>query len=292
MPRGALVKPQNIGGQAVLEGVLLRSAQRQAIAVRTPEGEIVTEVTSVHPLSAKHSILAWPLIRGIVVLFESLKAGVSGLAVSANMVNPEEEISPAQLALATVLSLIFAVGLFFLLPALLINPLSRLGLANFGANLLEGLLRAVLFVGYLLLVSLVQDIKRTFQYHGAEHKVIACYEKGEPLTVDAARNCSRFNPRCGTSFLLLVVALSILLFSLFAPASLLLKLVLRLAFLPLLAGISYELIKWTATSRTGLARLLLLPGVALQKITTREPSTSQLEVALAALAGVIDLPGE
>lgn len=286
------MKPQNIGGQAVLEGVMLRSTERQAIAVRTAGGEIVTEVTAVHSLSARRPIFALPLLRGIVVLFESLKAAVSGLAVAANIANPEEEISTSQLAFIAVLSLIFGIGLFFLLPALLVSPLSRLGFSPFGANLMEGLLRIALFVGYLLLASLVKDIERTFQYHGAEHKVIACYEKGEALTTDAAGACSRFNPRCGTSFLILVVVLSILLFSLFSPANLLLKMGLRLAFLPLLAGISYELMKWTAASATPLARFLLLPGVALQKITTREPDTSQLEVALAALAGVIDLPEE
>lgn len=282
------MKPSNIGGQAVLEGVMLRSPKRQAIAVRGENGEILTDVTVISTLGSRYPLFRLPLIRGIVVLCESLAGAVSSLATSANLANPEEEISKSQLALISIMSLVLGIGLFFLLPALLVNPLTRLGISNLGLNLAEGLLRIVLFVGYLLLVSLAKDIKRTFEYHGAEHKVIACWEQEQPLTVASAAACSRFNPRCGTSFLLLVVVLSILFFSLFSPSSLLIKLGLRLALLPVLAGVSYELVKWTAGSSSLLARILLYPGVVLQRLTTREPDSNQLEVALAALAGVID----
>ena len=286
------MKQGNIGGQAVIEGGMLRSPQRQAVAVRTANGEIVTNASPLVPLARRWPVLGFPLIRGVVALYESLSGAVSSLAMSANLTDPQEQISPAQFAFVAVVSLALGIGLFFLLPVVLVNPLARwLGSSSLLLNLLESIVRILLFISYLLLVGLSRDIRRTFEYHGAEHKVISCWEQDKPLTAEAAAACSRLHPRCGTSFLLLVVILSILLFSLFSPPTLWVKLALRLALLPVLSGIAYEIIKWTAKSPSFIAKALLAPGLALQKLTTREPDASQLEVALAALAGVID-PGE
>jgi uncharacterized protein YqhQ len=283
------VKRGNIGGQAVLEGIMLRSPTQQALAVRTPDGKIVTEVSKLEPLAKRWPVFGLPLIRGGVAIFEALAGAISSLERSAQLVEPDEEISSFHMAVITVIALLFGVGLFFLLPAVIVNPLSRwFGTTPLVLNLIEGLIRVLLFVGYLALIGLSRDIKRTFQYHGAEHKVISCWEAEKPLTPEAAATCSRLHPRCGTSFMLLVVVLSILLFTFFSPAILWQKLILRLALLPVLAGIAYELTRWTAKSNSILARIVLAPGMSLQKLTTREPSLDQLEVALAALAGVVD----
>ena len=283
------MKRGNIGGQAVLEGIMLRSPTQQALAVRTPDGKIVTEVSKLEPLAKRWPVFGLPLIRGGVAIFEALAGAISSLERSAQLVEPDEEISSFHMAVITVIALLFGVGLFFLLPAVIVNPLSRwFGTTPLVLNLIEGLIRVLLFVGYLALIGLSRDIKRTFQYHGAEHKVISCWEAEKPLTPEAAATCSRLHPRCGTSFMLLVVVLSILLFTFFSPAILWQKLILRLALLPVLAGIAYELTRWTAKSNSILARIVLAPGMSLQKLTTREPSLDQLEVALAALAGVVD----
>ena len=286
------MKRGNIGGQAVLEGIMLRSPTQQALAVRTPDGKIVTEVSKLEPLAKRWPVFGLPLIRGGVAIFEALAGAISSLERSAQLVEPDEEISSFHMAVITVIALLFGVGLFFLLPAVIVNPLSRwFGTTPLVLNLIEGLIRVLLFVGYLALIGLSRDIKRPFQYHGAEHKVISCWEAEKPLTPEAAATCSRLHPRCGTSFMLLVVVLSILLFTFFSPAILWQKLILRLALLPILAGIAYELTRWTAKSNSILARIVLAPGMSLQKLTTREPSLDQLEVALAALAGVVD-PGD
>lgn len=283
------MKGVDIGGQAVLEGIMLRSPQRQAVAVRAANGEIITRTTPVTSLTKKWRFFGFPLIRGIIALYDSMNAAISSLTLSVNLVEPEEQISSGQMVLVTVISLALGVCLFFLLPAVLVTPLSRwLGFSNLLSNLVEGLVRVLIFLGYLLIVGLSKDIRRTFEYHGAEHKTIMCWEQDKPLTPEAAATCSRFHPRCGTSFLLLVVVLSIIIFSFFSPTNLLAKLGLRLALLPLLTGLSYELIRWTAKSPSPVAKLLLTPGLFLQKLTTREPDSSQLEVALAALAAVID----
>lgn len=282
------MKKDKIGGQAVLEGVMLRSPRCQAVAVRTPDGSIKTETSTVTPYAKKWPILGLPILRGVVVFIESMSSAVSSLGRSAQLADPEEQITSLHLAIITVVALALGVGLFFLLPAVIVNPLAKLGMSTLLVNLSEGLIRIIFFVGYLALVGLAKDIQRTFQYHGAEHKVIQCWEQNKPLTPESAESCSRLHPRCGTSFLLLVVALSILLFSLFSPPNLAYKLSLRLALLPVLAGIAYELTRWTAKSYSLPARMVLAPGLLLQKLTTREPDRDQLEVALAALAEVVD----
>ena len=237
---------------------MMRSPELQAIAVRTPDGAIVTEVDKLNPLAKRWPILGWPLIRGVTALYEAMAGAISSLNRSAQLLAPEEEIPAWQMALTAVLALALGIGLFFLLPAVLVNPLSRWA-PPLVLNMAEGLVRVLLFVGYLFLIGLSRDIRRTFAYHGAEHKSISCWEQGRPLLPEEAATCSRLHPRCGTSFLLLVVGLSILLFSLFTPVNILTKLLLRLALLPLLAGIAYELTRWTAKSKSSLARLVLAP---------------------------------
>lgn len=274
-----------------MEGVMLRSPHNQAVAVRTPDGKIVSEVEKVVSLAKRWPLLGFPLIRGCAAMFEAIAGAVSSLGRSAQMLDPEEEITSWHMAVITIVALLLGIGLFFLLPAAIVNPLGRWGASAFVLNIVEGLVRILMFVGYLALIGLSKDIKRTFEYHGAEHKVIFCWEQNKPLTPESAATCSRLHPRCGTSFMLLVVVLSILLFSLFTPAGLWQKLVLRLALLPVLTGISYELIRWTAKSRSLAARTILAPGLMLQRLTTREPDLEQLEVALAALSKVVD-PGE
>lgn len=283
------MKQANIGGQAVIEGIMLRSPNSQAVSVRSANGEIITETSSLTPLARRWPVLGFPMIRGVVALYESISGAVASLAISANIAEPEEQITPVQLTAVVAIALLLGIGLFFLLPVVLVSLLSRwLSISPFALNVAEGLLKALLFIGYLLLVGQAKDIGRTFEYHGAEHKVIDCFEQNKPLTVEAAATCSRFHPRCGTSFLLLVIALSIFVFSLFPAANLLVKLGLRLAMLPVLAALAYELIRWTAKSPSAVAKALLKPGLALQRLTTREPDAEQLAVALAALRAVID----
>lgn len=282
------MKKEFIGGQAVLEGIMLRGPRGQAVSVRTPEGEIVTESNKFVPYAKKWPFLGFPLLRGVVALIESISSAVSSLGRSAQLVDPDEQITSLHLVVITILALALGVGLFFLLPAVLAFPLTKLEISPILVNVTEGLIRIIFFIGYLCLVGLSRDIQRTFQYHGAEHKVISCWEQDKPLTPESAKVCSRLHPRCGTSFLLLVVVLSILLFSLFSPSNLIYKLVIRVVMLPVLAGIAYELTRWTAKSDSLPARIVLAPGLLLQKLTTREPDLDQLEVALAALAEVVD----
>lgn len=283
------MREQNIGGQAVLEGVMLRSPKLQALAVRTPNGEIVSEVSKLNPLAKRIPVLGLPFIRGAVAIFEALSSAVDTLGRSAQLVEPEEEITSFQMAVVTILALALGIGLFFLLPAIIVTPLANwLGASVVVMNIAEGLVRIIFFGTYLALIALAKDIKRTFEYHGAEHKVISCWEQGKPLTPESAATCSRLHPRCGTSFLLLVVLASIILFSIYTPSSLWHKMLLRISLLPVLAGIAYELTRWTARSNSKLARALLAPGLMLQKLTTREPDLSQLEVALAALLRIVD----
>lgn len=281
-----------VGGQAVLEGVMMRNLHRQALAVRDASGKIVVEVTPLTPLGKKIPLLRLPILRGIAALVDALSGSISALGRSAQILEPEEEIGGKELAIATGLALIFAVGLFFVLPAVAVQPLHRLGWGTVALNFCEGLVRIVILVAYLAAVNLLRDIRRTFAYHGAEHKAIHCWEqRSQPPDIESALGCSRFHPRCGTSFLLLVVISGILVFSLFSPPNLLGRIALRIGLLPLLAGVAYELIRWTAASSSVAARIAMLPGLALQRLTTREPDSRQVEVALAALQAVVDPDG-
>jgi uncharacterized protein YqhQ len=284
-----------LGGQAVLEGVMMRAPGAYAVAVRRKDGEVVTLRREVIRLTDRYPALKLPVLRGVIVLFQSLILGIRALNFSAEQVLDEEqprarESSSGSLALAfsMLFALAFALGLFFYLPLLFADLLARVAPSLKGSlafNLVEGGIRIALFVGYVLAISALSDMRRVFQYHGAEHKVVSTYEAGEPLTVEFARTHSTLHPRCGTSFLLFVMVISILAFSLIPTgAAFGVKLLSRFLLLPLIAGLSFELLRASAKHRRRLVyAAVVTPGMWMQRLTTREPSDDQLQVAIEAL---------
>lgn len=277
----------NIGGQAVIEGVMMRAPRAMAIAVRRPSGEIVVKKEQVVPLSEKYPLLKLPIVRGALALFSSLIIGINALNFSANEALAEEEekkdLSPLAMGGTMVVALGFGILLFFFLPLYLTNQLKPvIGDSNLIFNLVDGLIRVAVFLIYIWTISRMNDIQRVFQYHGAEHKSIFAFEAGEELTVTNVKKYSCLHPRCGTSFLLIVMLVSILVFSLIPKLwPFYLKAGSRVVLLPLIAGISYEFLKWTAKNdKATLVRMIIAPGLALQRLTTREPDDSQLEVAI------------
>ncbi|MGI6658766.1 MAG: DUF1385 domain-containing protein [Dethiobacteraceae bacterium] len=283
-----------VGGQAVIEGVMMRRQNRIAIAVRKPDQQLSLYEETITTISEKYPLFKLPLLRGMAAFIESLLLGTRALTLSAAQaaVEEEEELTGWQLTLTVGTALLIAVGLFFLLPTVVMRFVSGFITAPpLLLNLLEGLLRLTIFLVYLLLVSRLPDIQRVFQYHGAEHKAVACFEAGEELTVANARKYSPLHPRCGTSFLLLVMTVSIVFFSLFGwPDSIVRRLTIRLALLPLVAGFSYELIRLAGRYR--FFCYLTAPGLWLQRLTTREPDDQQLAVALHALRAVVGAANE
>jgi uncharacterized protein YqhQ len=272
------------GGQAVIEGVMMRGTQSVAIAMRTPNKEIAVYK---EPLGAlyKNKIIKIPFLRGLVMLLDALVLGTRALTISANTQTVEKEkIEGPFLYLLLFLSLAIGVGLFFLAPAALGQLAERfLGIGSWWGNIIEGLVRLVLLVGYIWAVGQMPDIRRVFAYHGAEHKTINAYEAGVELTPDNATKFSVEHPRCGTAFLLTLILLSILIFSLMGPLPFWWRMASRILFLPVLACIAYEYIRWTANHMdSNLVRILIKPNLALQHLTTREPSNDMLEVAIAA----------
>src|SRR5262245_12259280 len=299
-----------IGGQAVLEGVMMRGISTWAVAVRQPSAEQLAEggpsskegakgeieVVS-EPLvswAKRHRLLRLPVVRGVVALGESLKIGFKALGISANAQVPpgeegeNQEIGGGAWAGTIAFAILFAVGLFFLLPAGLTN-LFRDEIPNgFVFVLIEKLVRVTIFLAYLWLISRMPDLQRVFEYHGAEHKTISCYEAGQPLTPENAREYSRFHPRCGTSFLLLVMIVAIVVFAPLGKLDWQWLFISRILGIPIVAGLAFELIKWFGRNRTKRwARALMWPGIQLQRLTTREPDLSQLAVAIAALEEVL-----
>jgi uncharacterized protein YqhQ len=293
MPDGALVAKRDapVGGQAVLEGVMMRGVSVWAVAVRKPEGEI--EITS-EPLvswAKRHRVLRWPVIRGVVALGESLKIGFRALAISANaQLDPEEqeEIGGFTWGVTIALSLVLAIGLFFVIPVGATSLIKdQLGSALL-FWLVEGVLRTAIFIGYIVLISRISDLRRVFEYHGAEHKTISTYEAEDRLIPSRAKLYSRLHPRCGTSFLLIVMVLAIFVFAPIGLPAWYWLLLSRILGIPLIAGLSYEVIKWAGRNRRKRwVRALMWPGLMLQNLTTREPDESQLEVAIAALEAVL-----
>ncbi len=298
-----------VGGQAVIEGVLMRLPQSYAVAVRHPKGEVCVKRDRL-PETARGRFGNLPFVRGSVILFKSLMLGISALNYSAEIAMDEEEdgakaedakkkksASSLALALTVVLSLGLGVLMFFYVPLLLTQFLSRyISLAHnsLGYNLIDGFFRVTIFLGYILSISMLKDIRRIFAYHGAEHKVVYTWEAREDLTVENARKHSTLHPRCGTSFLIFVMVVSILVFSI-VPASypFWVKAAARIVFLPLIAGISYELIRFTAKfPRSPFVRPLLWPGLGFQLLTTRQPDDDMLSVALKALSEARDLAEE
>jgi uncharacterized protein YqhQ len=283
-----------IGGQAVLEGVMMRGVSTWAVAVRNPEGEI--EVTSEPIVSwAKRSrVLRLPVIRGVVALAESLKIGFRALAISANAQLEEdedgkqEEIGGWMWGLTIAFSLALAVGLFFVIPVGATSLIKdQLGSA-FLFWLVEGILRTAIFIGYIVAISRLPDLRRVFEYHGAEHKTISCFEAGDELVPARAKSYSRLHPRCGTSFLLIVMVLAIFVFAPIGLPAWYWLLASRILGIPLIAGLSYEVIKWAGKNRNKRwVRVVMWPGLMLQNLTTREPDEEQLEVAIRALKSVL-----
>jgi uncharacterized protein YqhQ len=277
----------NIGGQAVIEGVLMRAPRSMAIAVRRPDGEIVVKRDRVTPLSEKLPLVKLPLIRGAVALFSSLVIGMKALSFSANEAISEgekkDEMSPLAMGGTIAVALLFGILLFFILPLFLTKLLvPYIGDSNIVFNLVDGVIRVFVFLLYVYSISRMSDIQRVFQYHGAEHKSIFAFEAGNALTVENVQRFSRLHPRCGTSFLLIVMLVSIVVFSLIPKLwPFYLKAGARIVLLPLIAGVSYEVLKWSARhEKSTLVRMLIAPGLVLQRLTTREPDDSQIEVAI------------
>jgi uncharacterized protein YqhQ len=290
----------NVGGQAVIEGVMMRAPRAMAIAVRRASGEIVVKADEMVPLSERFPIVKLPIIRGAVSLFQSLALGLKALNFSANeamVEEPADENDPAAAgsekkqeelsswAMAGTMAVAFGFGilLFFVLPLYLTKLLVPvIGDSNIVFNLVDGVIRVVVFLIYIWVISRMEDIQRVFQYHGAEHKSIFAFEAGEELTVTNVNKYSRLHPRCGTSFLLIVMVVSIVVFSLIPKLwPFYLKAGSRIVLLPLIAGISYEFLKWSAKNDDApIVKAIITPGLALQRLTTREPDDSQLEVAI------------
>jgi uncharacterized protein YqhQ len=296
MPDGMPVASRDapIGGQAVLEGVMMRGVSTWAVAVRKPDGEI--ELTS-EPLvswAKRHRILRLPVIRGVVALGESLKIGFRALALSANAqlgedeAGRKEEIGGWMWGVTIALSIALAIGLFFVVPVGATSLIKdQLGSAWL-FWLVEGILRTAIFIGYIVAISRLPDLRRVFEYHGAEHKTISCYEAGDRLVPARAELYSRLHPRCGTSFLLIVMVLAIFVFAPIGLPEWYWLVLSRILGIPLIAGLSYEVIKWAGRNRRQRwVRALMWPGLMLQNLTTREPDREQLAVPIAALAAVL-----
>jgi uncharacterized protein YqhQ len=295
----------NIGGQAVLEGVMMRAPRAMAIAVRRPSGEIVIRREQTPPLSERFPIVKLPLLRGAVALVTSLIIGIKALNFSANeaLVEEEgadgqeakqEELSSWALAGTMVVAFGFGIALFFVLPLYLTKLLVPvIGDNNIVFNLVDGLIRVAVFLLYIWSIAKMKDIERVFQYHGAEHKTIYAFEEGAALTLENVKRFSRLHPRCGTSFLLIVMLVSIAVFSLIPKAwPFIWKALSRVVLLPLIAGISYEFLKWSAKhDQHPLVKLVITPGLALQRLTTREPDDDQLEVAIRSVQEALDENG-
>jgi uncharacterized protein YqhQ len=282
-----------IGGQAVLEGVMMRSLTGYSVAVRQPDGGVAIKKDRLVSIAAKYPILKWPVLRGSVVLIQSLILGMRALHYSASVVaegesNGEEEMSNWTMGATLGFAMLAGIAIFILVPLGITNLIRHYlvpGMGNLLYNTIDGILRALFFFGYILSISYMKEIRRVFQYHGAEHKTVYTFEANEELTVENARKKSTLHPRCGTSFLMFVMAISILVFS-FVPstAGFAIKFGARIVLIPLIAGLAYEIIRFSARHLANPAcRLMTRPGMWLQKITTKEPDDSQLEIAIVAL---------
>jgi uncharacterized protein YqhQ len=304
-PEGRLTATRDapVGGQAVLEGVMMRGVSTWAVAVRKPSeeeqplGKIAVKSFPLVSWSKRRRVYRWPVIRGVVALAESLGIGLRALGISANAQVPgeDEEISGGAWAGTVIVAVVFAIGLFFVVPV----GLTSLIKGQLGSSvlfwLIEGVLRTGIFLGYLVLLSRVPDLRRVFEYHGAEHKVISCYEAEDALTPERAKLYSRLHPRCGTSFLLIVMIMAIFVFAPIGLPAWYILVATRILGVPLIAGLSFEVIKWAGRNRRKRwVQTVMYPGLQLQKLTTREPDLEQLAVAIAALKAVLEVetPGE
>ena len=295
-----------IGGQAVLEGVMMKNKEKYAVAVRKPDGEIDIQVEEYKGVCSDKSYTKLPFIRGVFAFIDSLVLGMKVTMHSASFYEDEEEektkpkteetlekklnskSDDIMMGLTVALSVIIAVALFMLLPFLISDFLGRYIRNDSIVAIIEGLLRILIFVGYIVAISLMKDIRRLYMYHGAEHKCINCIEKGRPLTVNDVMRSSRQHKRCGTSFLLFVVLVSVIVFFFIRVDNLALKLILRLLLVPVIAGISYEIIRLAGQSDNIIVKIISTPGLWLQKLTTREPDEEMVKVAIASVEAVFD----
>ena len=290
-----------IGGQAVLEGVMMKNKDTYAVAVRKSDGEIVVEKKEYKSLFGSGAITRWPLVRGVVNFVDSLVLGMSSLSFSSSFFEEEDttELSEQQAAKkekqehvmmggTIALSIVLAVALFMLLPYWLSTLFSGFGWSDTAIAVVEGVLRVLIFLAYIVGISLMKDIQRVYMYHGAEHKCINCIEHGMDLNVENVRKSSRLHKRCGTSFLFFVIMVSVILFIFIRVDSPLLRVLVRILLIPVIAGISYELIRLAGRSEGKVIGLLSKPGMMLQKLTTREPDDDMIEVGIASVEAVFD----
>ena len=299
------MKSSNIGGQAVLEGIMMRHGDDYAVAVRKPDGEICVQKDEYHSVIKWKALTKIPFIRGVFNFIDSMVLGIKTLMFSAEFYEDEEEVESEKelteeeiakkekqekwMMNATVaISVVIAVAVFMVLPYFLSSLLKPLMPSYHLRTLVEGFVRIGIFILYIALISRMDDIQRTFMYHGAEHKCINCIEHGLPLTVDNVRISSRQHKRCGTSFLFFVLAISIILLMLIQVESPLMRVIVRIALIPVIAGISYEVLKLAGRSENPIINLLSRPGLAIQKLTTKEPDDSMIEVAIQAVEAVFD----
>lgn len=299
------MKSSNIGGQAVLEGIMMRHGDDYAVAVRKPDGEIFVQKEEYHSVIKWKVLTKIPFIRGVFNFIDSMVLGIKTLMFSAEFYEDEEEVKSEKelteeeiakkekqekwMMNATVaISVVIAVAVFMVLPYFLSSLLKPLMPSYHLRTLVEGFVRIGIFILYIALISRMDDIQRTFMYHGAEHKCINCIEHGLPLTVDNVRISSRQHKRCGTSFLFFVLAISIILLMLIQVESPLIRVIVRIALIPVIAGISYEVLKLAGRSENPIINLLSRPGLAIQKLTTKEPDDSMIEVAIQAVEAVFD----
>lgn len=294
----------NIGGQAVIEGVMMRGQKIYALAVRNPEGEIVVEKKNVLGFGKK-GLFKYPIFRGMAAFVDSLVSGTKIMMRSAEIAGEgweDEELSPFEqwlmdkfgdkitdilIYFSVFVSLLLGMTLFFVLPVFIGNFFKTI-VPTWGLGIIEGLIRIGIFLGYLWLISKMKEIQRVFQYHGAEHKTIACFESGKELTVENVRPCTRLHKRCGTSFLLFVMLISMVVFFFVRTDVFLIRLITRICLVPFIAGISYEVLRWAGRSENIIVKILSAPGLCLQKLTTAEPDDSQIACAIAAMKGVLE----
>ena len=294
-----------IGGQAVIEGVMMKNMDRYAVSVRKPNGKIETKVEECVSFAEKHPLFQLPVFRGMANFLESMVIGMKTLNYSASFYEDEEEQTESRteqllekilgekaekiiMGIVLVFSLAISIGLFMILPYIASEALGKLIRNEYVILFMEGIIRIAIFLGYIVLISRMEDIKRGFMYHGAEHKTINCLEAGVPLTPENVDNFSRLHKRCGTSFIFIVMIISMVFFFFIRVDTIWLRIVLRLLFLPLVAGVSYEFIRLAGSSDHPLVQIFSKPGLALQRLTTKEPDQSMIEVAIASVEGVFD----
>jgi uncharacterized protein YqhQ len=290
-----------VGGQAVMEGVMMRAPHSYCVAVRKPSGEIVTEEMPVARVSEKHSYFKWPVLRGLGTLGQAMSLGMQALKFSANAAldesspetaQPKKELPSWMMNTQVLFSVLFFIVLYKLVPLKLTEILSGMLPVIKGQilfNFVDGIIRLTIFIGFLLLLSRSKDIRRVFEYHGAEHKVVFNYESGKPVNVTNAQSFVTFHPRCGTSFMFVIMLISMLVYMFIPVQTFAAKLAIRIALLPVIAGLSYELIRFAAKRRGSFLALLAAPGLWTQRITTKPPSDDQAEVAIRALDGAMKL---